>query len=64
MHILRRNNEPYQSYVDRGYFSVSTLVIQNAVFTKTVSTTPVTQRGLQWLIGVFTGKDKDDETDD
>lgn len=45
MDILRGNNEPYQTYIDRGYFI---LKITDTGY-KMVSTTRVTGKGLRWL---------------
>ena len=45
MDVLRSNNEPYQSYISRGYFI---LKITDTGY-KLVSTTRVTGKGLRWL---------------
>lgn len=45
MSVLRNNNEPFQTYVDRGYFI---LKISDTGF-RLVSTTKVTGKGLRWL---------------
>jgi anti-repressor protein len=50
MKILRGNNEPYQSYVDRGYFRVCTVSKTDTyggvhVYPKTV----VTQKGIDFI---------------
>ena len=43
--VLRSNNEPYQSYVDRGYFEVINGIKNGFKYTQTV----VTGKGMEWI---------------
>lgn len=49
MGVLMRNNEPYQQYIDRGYFKVKLSEYQRGDETYTSTTTIVTGSGLEWL---------------
>ena len=55
--ILRYNNEPYQSFVDRGYFKPVeqqvTLPFGNTIINKK---TMVTQRGIEFIRKVINGE--------
>ena len=43
--MLRSNNEPYQTYVDRDYFEVINGVKNGFKYTQTV----VTGKGMEWI---------------
>jgi len=47
--ILKSNNEPYQTFVERGYFKTKGTKVGNAQFPKVVSQTMVTTRGIAWI---------------
>ncbi|NUU94797.1 hypothetical protein XO10_00480 [Marinitoga sp. 1135] len=47
--ILRNNNEPYQEYVDRGYFKLRTYTIKHTDFEEVKVQTLVTPKGLEWI---------------
>lgn len=50
MKVLRENNEPYQAYVDRGYFKVvEVLKTDSYGKTRTIPKTVVYQKGLEWI---------------
>lgn len=56
--ILMSNNEPYQPYIAKGYFTVKTDVIDRPCVSFTKPQTFVTQSGLDFLIRLFLGKNK------
>lgn len=43
--VLRGNNEPYQTYVNRGYFELSSVVKNGYTFAQTL----VTPKGMSWI---------------
>lgn len=47
--ILRKNNEPYQEYVDRGYFKLRTYTIKHSNYEEVKVQTLVTPKGLEWI---------------
>ena len=47
--VLKSNNEPYQTFVERGYFKTKGTLVGSARFPKVVSQTMVTTRGLAWI---------------
>tara|TARA_Y100001973_G_C5169600_1_gene318238 strand:+ start:371 stop:766 length:396 start_codon:yes stop_codon:yes gene_type:complete len=48
--ILRRNNQPYQEYVDRGYFKLVEQVYTNTYGTTKISfKTIISQKGLEYI---------------
>lgn len=50
MRVLRQNNEPYQQYVDRGYFKlVEVDKTDSTGHTRVFSKTVVTQKGIHWI---------------
>jgi len=44
-----RQNEPYQTFIERGYFVLKGAKVGSAKFPKVVSQTMVTTRGLAWI---------------
>lgn len=51
--ILRKNNTPYQQYIDIEYFVVKVTPIKNGENPFNVAQTYVTAKGLTWLAGKF-----------
>lgn len=51
--ILRYNNEPYQAYVDKGYFKQIESKYENEDFTHINLTTVVSQKGLDFIRNVL-----------
>ena len=50
MKVFRENNEPYQTYVDRGYFKVVEVDKTDQYGTTRVySKTVATQKGIDWI---------------
>lgn len=50
MQVLRTNNEPYQQYVDRGYFKVVEVDKTDSFGKTRIFTKPVvTQKGIDWI---------------
>lgn len=48
--ILRKNNQPYQEYVDRGYFKLVEQVYTNRYGTTKISfKTIISQKGLEYI---------------
>jgi len=47
--VLKPNNEPYQTFVERGYFKTKGTKVGSPRFPKVVSQTMVTTRGLAWI---------------
>ena len=47
--ILRENNEPYQKYVDAGYFKVIEQTVKTGSYTIINNKTMVTQKGLEYI---------------
>jgi phage antirepressor YoqD-like protein len=47
--VLKYNNQPYQTFIDRGYFVCKCTKIGNAMYPRVVSQTYVTTRGLAWI---------------
>lgn len=47
--ILKPNNEPYQTFVERGYFVSKGTKVGSIAFPKVVSQTYVTTKGLAWI---------------
>lgn len=47
--ILMKNNEPYQTYIDSGYFKVLLREYTSGDKTLTSKTTVVTGKGIEWL---------------
>jgi len=48
-HILQPNNQPYQRYIDDGYFAVKINPIKMGDKTVDIPVTKVTAKGLTWL---------------
>ena len=48
--VLMANNLPYQTFIDRGYFSVKESVFETATMTKTYQQTFVTGKGQRFVI--------------
>lgn len=44
--ILMKNNLPYQNYIDRNYFKVTEVGVNNRIFKITL----ITPNGQQWLL--------------
>ncbi|MFR5119897.1 MAG: phage antirepressor KilAC domain-containing protein [Ruminococcus sp.] len=51
--VLMANNLPYQTFIDRGYFSVKESVFETATMTKTYQQTFVTGKGQLFIIGLL-----------
>lgn len=50
MRVLRANNEPYQSYVDRGYFKLVEVDKTDSYgTTRVIAKTVVSQKGIEWI---------------
>lgn len=49
--VLMKNNEPYQSYLDRGYFYVKEATFSTPSGEKLSRTTLVTPKGQIWMVG-------------
>lgn len=47
--ILKYNNEPYQTFIERGYFKTKGTLVGSDRFPKAVPQTMVTTRGLAWI---------------
>ena len=47
--ILRFNNEPYQRFVDAGYFKIIEQTVKTGTYTIINNKTMVTQRGLDYM---------------
>jgi anti-repressor protein len=47
--VLRYNNEPYQRYVDAGYFKMIEQTVKTGEYTIINNKTMVTQRGLDYI---------------
>lgn len=47
--VLRENNEPYQKYVDAGYFKVIEQTVKTGSYTIINNKTMVTQKGLDYI---------------
>jgi len=47
--VLKPNNEPYQTFVERGYFKTKGTKVGNARYPMVVSQTMVTTRGIAWI---------------
>jgi len=47
--VLRNNNEPYQRYVDSGYFKIIEQTVKTGTYTIINNKTMVTQRGLDYI---------------
>lgn len=58
--VLRRNNEPYQQYVDRGYFKVieQSWVNEYTGVTNIVFKTVVSQKGMDFIRKTITESDR------
>lgn len=57
--VLQDNREPYQRYVDAGYFEVQPQTYAaGGKGQRVTGTTRVTPRGLQWLAGKYNGEAK------
>jgi phage antirepressor YoqD-like protein len=48
--ILRYNNEPYQSYVDAGYFKIVRQAVSKDYYEGIYEKTMVTQKGIDFII--------------
>ncbi|WP_146139959.1 phage antirepressor KilAC domain-containing protein [Salsuginibacillus halophilus] len=55
--VLKKNNTPYQRFIDAGYFSVKQTPIKNGRFNK--PQTYVTAKGVDWLDKQVNGNKKD-----
>jgi anti-repressor protein len=53
--ILRENNEPYQKYVDAGYFKVIEQTVKTGNYTIINNKTMVTQKGLDYISKLLKG---------
>ena len=51
--VLMANNLPYQTFIDRGYFSVKESVFETPTMTKTYQQTFVTGKGQLFIIGLL-----------
>jgi anti-repressor protein len=55
--IIRENNEPYQQYVDRGYFKVIEQVFENSYGNTMINRkTVVYQRGIDYIMKLLLGE--------
>jgi len=48
--VLMKNNEPYQTYIDRGYFVVDEYSYETPYGTRLGHTTKITPAGQVWLV--------------
>jgi anti-repressor protein len=55
--VLRESNEPYQKYVDSGYFKVIEQTIKTGSYTIINNKTMVTQKGLDFIRKMLKGDD-------
>ncbi|WP_346206783.1 phage antirepressor KilAC domain-containing protein [Caldifermentibacillus hisashii] len=55
--ILRHNNEPYQSYIDRGYFTVRQVPISRTSGVQNKPQTLVTAKGLDFIAKLLKQKE-------
>ena len=55
LNVLRENNEPYQAYIDRGYFASKpkTVFMGEVLGERIIKQTYVTGKGLAWLQKTF-----------
>jgi phage antirepressor YoqD-like protein len=51
--VLMEDNNPYQKYIDRGYFKVKVTCIERGGFSKNYPQTYVTAKGLTWLAEIL-----------
>lgn len=50
MRVLRHNNQPYQQYVDRGYFRLVEVDKTDSYgTTRVIAKTVVSQKGIEWI---------------